>query len=162
MARYFWAALAGIVFAVGLAFSGMLHPAKVQGFLNIAGAMNGISWSGARGYWDPSLAIVMAGALMVTFFAFGSMGGDADAEADDQAEAAAPTEIDTHLLVGAALFGIGWALAGYCPGPAIASLSTGVDAITFCAAMLAAMWITKRIVSPPQPVQPAPDDDEEG
>ncbi len=136
------ALLAGALFAGGLVLSGMTQPAKVIGFLNIAGLLNPARF----GAWDPSLAFVMGGALCVTLPAFplmlrpGSKPWLADAFQ-------LPTRrtIDSPLLLGALLFGVGWGLAGYCPGPAIASFLTGgADTLIFLAALALGMWAARR------------------
>jgi len=123
------ALLAGLLFGVGLALSGMLDPMRVQGFLDVAGA------------WDPSLAFVLGGAVGVA--ALGTairrrLGHPVLAESFDIPSA---RQIDARLLGGGALFGIGWGLAGFCPGPALAALSLGLPkAFVFAAAMLLGMW----------------------
>ena len=117
---------AGIVFAVGLGISGMTNPAKVIGFLDVTGA------------WDPSLAFVMGGAIGIhVLVAQWAKKAQRPLWAD---AFVLPTraDIDGRLLAGAALFGLGWGTAGYCPGPALVSLvglTTG--ALTFCASMIA-------------------------
>ena len=120
------AALCGIVFGAGLAVSGMTNPAKVLAFLDVFG------------HWDPTLAFVMGGAVVVSAFGF------AQARRLDRSwlgEAIAiPTrsDLDAPLLAGAAIFGVGWGLVGLCPGPALASLVRGsVEIFVFVAAMLA-------------------------
>jgi uncharacterized protein len=145
-ARIVVAGLSGLLFAVGLVVSGMTQTAKVIGFLNLGGLKQGLSWSAQPGYWDPSLAFVMGGALSVTATAFRVTAnrtpylGGAMALPTSQA-------VDWRLLSGSALFGIGWGLAGYCPGPAVASLLTaGLPAAVFCAAMLAAMALVRLIL----------------
>ncbi len=139
------ALLAGILFSFGLVISGMTQPAKVMGFLNVLGLQQGISWSAQPGYWDPSLALVMGGALCVTLLAFALQPKQAKPWFDAKFHLPTREEIDFKLVGGAALFGIGWGLAGYCPGPALASLLVGgVDALAFCAAMLAGMWAAKK------------------
>lgn len=115
----------GVVFAVGLGLAGMTAPAKVIGFLHVTGA------------WDPSLALVMLGAIGVHVW-FALRGG----------QAPAPGGVDARLLAGAALFGIGWGIAGYCPGPAVVSLVTlSPDVLAFVGAMLAGMLVHHRIAS---------------
>ena len=139
------ALLAGLLFAFGLVLSGMTQPAKVIGFLNVLGLQQGISWTAAPGYWDPSLAFVMGGALCVTLIAFALQPNQTKPWFDAKFHLPTREEIDLKLIGGAALFGIGWGLAGYCPGPALASLLTGgADALIFCAAMLAGMWGVKK------------------
>jgi uncharacterized protein len=139
-----FAALSGALFAVGLVVSGMTQPPKVIGFLNIGG----IFAPNRFGAWDASLAFVMGGALLVTLMAFA-----VTPRVGKRPWAAAsfdlPTrkDIDAKLVVGAVLFGIGWGLVGYCPGPALASLLTGgVDVIVFVAALATGMWVARRFV----------------
>lgn len=102
---------AGLLFGLGLAISGMANPYKVQNFLDLAG------------HWDPSLALVMAGALAITTPGFWLLRRRQRALNGDAMPAPASREISKPLLIGSALFGIGWGLAGYCPGPAIGSLA---------------------------------------
>jgi uncharacterized membrane protein YedE/YeeE len=140
-----FAMAAGLLFALGLVVSGMTQPAKVAGFLHLAGLAKGISWQAAPGFWDPSLALVMGGGLMVTLIAFAITPKNAKPWADDKFHLPTRKDIDGKLVSGAALFGIGWGLAGYCPGPGIASLlSGGVDAAAFVAALAVGMWAAKR------------------
>lgn len=124
------ALVAGLVFGTGLIVSGLANPAKVLGFLDLAGP------------WDPSLALVMAGAVAV--------GGIAFAVADKRGSTLLGTEmllpaarnVDPRLLLGSLLFGIGWGLAGFCPGPALVALGAGyAKAAVFVAAMLAGMVV---------------------
>lgn len=136
------AAAAGLLFAAGLALSGMTQPAKVIGFLNLGGIANG--------QWDPSLAFVMSGALMVTLIAFAVTPSKPIRPARrpwfaDRFQLPTRQDIDTPLLLGSTLFGIGWGLAGYCPGPALSTLlSGGLDTAAFVAAMLAGMAVARR------------------
>ena len=128
MAHALGALLAGIVFGLGLAVSQMINPAKVLGFLDIAGR------------WDPSLAFVMAGALGVTALGYHLVLRRPAPLLAERFEVPTLREIDRRLLAGAVLFGIGWGLVGFCPGPAIASLAYGVkESLIFAAAMLAGM-----------------------
>lgn len=137
--------LAGLLFSFGLVLSGMTQPAKVIGFLHLSGLAQGISWQAAPGFWDPSLGLVMGGALLVTLIAFTITPRKSKPWADDKFHLPTRNDIDAKLLIGSALFGIGWALAGYCPGPAIASLLTGgADALAFIVALIAGMWGAKR------------------
>lgn len=116
---------AGVLFGVGLIVSGMTNPAKVQNFLDIAGS------------WDPSLAFVMAGALSVAIPGFWLVRRREAPVADRKFHIAAIAPVDRNLVGGAALFGIGWGLAGLCPGPAITSTLIGTPAIhVFLPAML--------------------------
>jgi len=128
------AVLAGALFGVGLPLSGMTAPRKVLGFLDFAGQ------------WDPSLVFVMAGAVGVHFVAYRLIRRRARPLFAESFAVPAQGRIDPRLLVGSALFGIGWGLAGYCPGPGIASLGSGtVQAVVFVAAMLAGLLIGKQI-----------------
>lgn len=130
------AALAsGLVFGAGLALAGMTNPAKVLAFLDVAGA------------WDPTLALVMGSALAVNAAAYALT--RRLAKPLFAATFALPTraDLDARLLGGAALFGIGWALVGLCPGPALASLARGdVHVFGFAAAMVVGMLAAKRIL----------------
>ena len=122
--------LSGLVFAFGLAIGGMLQPARVVGFLDFFGT------------WDPTLAFVMAGGLSVNLFAYHILTKKRDAPAFSP-EFHLPTrkDVDAPLVVGAGIFGAGWALAGYCPGPAVTSLALGTfDALAFVAAMAAGIY----------------------
>jgi len=143
--RYFWALASGALFAVGLVFGGMTQPAKIIAFLDIGGLAKGVSSTAQPGFWDPSLAFVMGGALSVSLLAFWLTPRRARPLADTQFHLPTRNDVDAPLLVGGALFGIGWGLAGYCPGPALASVTTGgVDAAAFAGAMVAGMWAAKR------------------
>ena len=124
------ALLSGLVFGLGLIVSGMANPAKVLGFLDLAGA------------WDPSLAFVMGGAVLVGFFAF--LIAEKRTRSFIGAEMKLPTAsaIDSRLLTGSALFGAGWGVGGFCPGPGLVALGMGEPkALVFVAAMLAGMMI---------------------
>ena len=132
-----FAALAGLVFGIGLIVSGMSDPSKVQGFLDLAGA------------WNPSLALVMAGAIGVGLLPFALARKRARSLLGEPMLLPLATAIDRRLIGGALLFGVGWGLAGYCPGPALASLLTGgLKPLLFCVAMVAGMgiyeWLGKR------------------
>ena len=123
------ALLSGLVFGLGLILSGMGNPAKVQNFLDFFGQ------------WDPSLALVMGGAIAVGLIAFRWAKRRKTALLGDAMQLPASTVIDRQLLTGSALFGIGWGLSGFCPGPALMSLSTLTPQVwLFVAAMLAGMW----------------------
>jgi uncharacterized protein len=126
------ALLAGVVFGVGLLMSGMTDPAKVQGFLDLFGR------------WDPSLAFVMGGAIVVAIGAFTLARRRAVAGrkswSGEPIELPTSNAIDARLLGGGVLFGIGWGLAGFCPGPALVALSSGFGpALWFVPAMLVGM-----------------------
>jgi uncharacterized protein len=136
-----FALLAGAIFAVGLVVSGMTQPPKVIGFLNVAG----IFAPQRFGAWDASLGFVMGGALLVTILAFAitpRAGNKPWAAA--RFELPSRKDIDSKLLAGAVLFGIGWGLAGYCPGPGLASMFYGgLDAALFVLAMVVGMVLAK-------------------
>ena len=124
------ALLSGLVFGLGLIVSGMANPAKVLGFLDLEGA------------WDPSLAFVMGGAILVGFFAF--LIAKKRTRSFIGAEMKLPTtsSIDSRLLTGSALFGAGWGVAGFCPGPGLVALGMGEPkALVFVGAMLVGMMI---------------------
>lgn len=129
----------GLVFGLGLAVSGMMNPAKVLGFLDIAGA------------WDPTLAFVMGGALLVSLPGFwlarkrqGSFFGGAF-------QLPTRKDIDGKLVGGAALFGLGWGIAGFCPGPAVAALSSALpEVFLFMAALLAGMVLYRFTMERPK------------
>jgi uncharacterized protein len=129
-----FALLAGLVFGIGLIVSGMADPAKVLGFLDLAGR------------WDPSLALVMTGAIAVgaPAFALASQRGRTLAGAPLQLPPTRP--IDARLVGGSALFGIGWGLAGFCPGPALVGIGLGeIKAVLFVVAMLGGMALFELI-----------------
>ena len=107
------ALISGIIFGLGLSLSQMMNPEKVISFLDISGD------------WDPSLAFVMMGALAVTFISFRWVLNRSEPLLEDGFHLSKRTEIDKALLGGAAIFGIGWGMSGYCPGPAVASLGLG-------------------------------------
>lgn len=138
---------ASLLFALGLLLSGMAQPAKVIGFLDLAGLAQG-EFPGA---WDPSLALVMGGAVMVTLLALRltpAASGQQQRRPWLSARFELPQQerIDAPLLQGAVIFGVGWGLAGYCPGPALATLLVGgQDIWLFVPAMLAGMWLARRM-----------------
>ena len=109
--RTLWALVSGAVFAIGLVVSGMTQPAKVLAFLDIGGLAQGISSSAEKGFWDPSLAFVMGGALLVTLVAFWLTPRRAKPLADENFHLPTRQDTDVKLLMGAALFGVGWGLA---------------------------------------------------
>lgn len=128
------ALLLGILFSIGLGISGMMDPTKVQGFLDAAGR------------WDPSLALVMGGALFVTFVTYPVVVKRSGPIFGEKFGLPSKTEIDKPLIIGAVLFGIGWAISGLCPGPALAntlSLHTGV--LAYIVTMFTGFWIHKKV-----------------
>jgi uncharacterized membrane protein YedE/YeeE len=125
----------GSIFGLGLAISGMMNPARVIGFLDVAGS------------WDPTLAFVMGGALLVAVPAYRLTLGRRHPVLDDGLSLPTKTRLDTPLILGSALFGVGWGLVGFCPGPAVAAVVTGLPTVLgFVAAMLAGMalhaWVS--------------------
>lgn len=122
----------GLVFGLGLILSGMADPARVLGFLDLTGL------------WDPSLAFVMGGALLVGFFAFRVAKKRSRTLLGGVLHLPDSKKIDKRLIVGSLVFGAGWGLVGFCPGPAIVSLGAGhAKAALFVAAMLAGMLLHK-------------------
>ncbi len=134
---------AGALFAAGLVVSGMTQTAKVINFLNFGG----IFAPERFGAWDASLAFVMGGALMITFVAFAVTPTQGRKPwVSEKFDLPTRKDIDFKLVAGAAVFGMGWGLAGYCPGPAMASIiSGGVDALVFVAAMLTGLLFAKKL-----------------
>ncbi len=128
------ALLSGTLFGLGLAVSQMVDPAKVLGFLDVAGS------------WDPSLALVMAAALAVAAPAYRLITRNPYPVFDNKFVQPSESTIDSRLIAGAVLFGIGWGLVGLCPGPAIASLAYGMlDTVWFLAAMAAGMFAARLV-----------------
>lgn len=120
----------GLVFGLGLILSGMTDPSKVIGFLDLAGN------------WDPSLAFVMGGAILVGSIAFHLAKGRTKALLGDAMRIPTASQIDRRLVLGSLAFGTGWGLAGYCPGPAVVSVAQGGSKpVIFVAAMIAGMAI---------------------
>lgn len=123
-----FALLSGLVFGLGLILAGMANPAKVLAFLDIAGA------------WDPSLIFVMGGGILVAVFAFAYARGHDRSLLGFEFQLPKNTQLDRRLIGGSLIFGIGWGLAGICPGPALVLLGQG-KALIFVAAMLAGMGL---------------------
>lgn len=122
--------LVGLLFGLGLILSGMTDPGKVLGFLDLAGL------------WDPSLAFVMGGAIAVGALAFAVAKKRTRSFLGGAMHVPTARDIDKRLVLGSLLFGVGWGLAGFCPGPAIVSAAAGQPkAMVFVAAMLAGMWL---------------------
>ncbi|WP_029147861.1 DUF6691 family protein [Methylophilus sp. 5] len=124
----FIALIAGVVFGLGLIVGGMTNPAKVLAFLDITGD------------WDPSLAFVMMGAIAIGFFAFKLAARQSRSLLGLPMQLPTTTLIDRKLVIGALLFGAGWGLVGFCPGPAVTSLLVGGSSVwLFVASMIAGM-----------------------
>ena len=131
----------GLIFGLGLLLSGMSNPAKVLNFLDLGGI--------GAGTWDPSLAFVMAGAVAVTFVGFNFVLKRSQPLFAETFHLPTKAEIDRRIILGPAIFGVGWGLTGFCPGPALTALGFGSKAaLLFVAAMLAGMvlarWIARR------------------
>lgn len=136
--RLIVALFAGSLFGVGLAVSGMVNPAKIIGFLDVAGE------------WDPTLAFVMGGALLVTVPAFRLILKRPGPILADGFALPTKSALDGRLLGGAALFGVGWGLSGFCPGPAVVAMITGLTPVfAFVAAMVVGMAIHTSIFERP-------------
>jgi uncharacterized membrane protein YedE/YeeE len=134
--RWIVAFVSGALFSVGLALAGMTRPEKVLGFLDVAGR------------WDPSLALVMGGAIavMAPVVLWVKRRRVGRPLFDDRLHEPETRAIDGRLLLGAALFGVGWGLVGYCPGPALVALMSGAGpAVAFVGAMLAGLWLVDRV-----------------
>ncbi len=122
----------GLLFGVGLVVSGMSDPAKVLNFLDIFGS------------WDPSLAFVMGGAVVVAFFGYRYVLKRPAPFAGRRFHLPTRQDIDARIMTGPAIFGLGWGLSGFCPGPAITALSLGATSTyAFVPAMLAGMWAAR-------------------
>ncbi len=142
------ALVSGVIFGIGLAIAQMTDPEKVKNFLDIAAI--------SSGGWDPSLAFVMGGAAVVAFFGLRLNKVMQKPIAEPVFHVATKTRLDRQLVVGSALFGIGWGISGLCPGPAVADLGIVPQSVAiFVMAMLAGSWLTgeiagwsKRIVAP--------------
>lgn len=129
--------LAGLLFGLGLILAGMTDPGKVQGFLDLAGL------------WDPSLMFVMGGAILVGIGAFALARRRTTAFLGGAMHLPARKDIDRRLVIGSLVFGAGWGLAGFCPGPALVALGAGHwQALVFTLAMLAGMAIYEIAAQP--------------
>ena len=145
--RYALAFASGLIFAIGLGISGMTRATKVLGFLDFAGT------------WDPSLLCVMGAALVVTFFAYRWILARPRPLFDEAFHVPTKSKIDAPLVGGAALFGVGWGIGGFCPGPAIVGAGATRAAAIFTAAMLLGMFAVNafRKVAAPSPAERAED-----
>lgn len=122
--------LSGLVFGLGLIVSGMVNPAKTLGFLDVTGT------------WDPSMALVIGGAIAVGLVAFALAGRRAVSLLGAQMRLPSSRHVDRPLVVGSVLFGIGWGIAGFCPGPGLVSFGMGEGkSLVFVAAMLMGMGV---------------------
>jgi uncharacterized membrane protein YedE/YeeE len=129
--KYIVSLITGLIFGVGLGFSGMLSPEKVRGFLDITGR------------WDPSLALVMGGALAVTVVTFPLILKKGHPMLDSKFFLPTSKEIDRHILIGPVLFGVGWGLVGICPGPGIANLAVAtVPIVAFTGTLMFFLVLT--------------------
>ena len=134
--RYLSLYLTGLVFGTGISISGMANPAKVLNFFDIMGT------------WDPSLAFVMGGAVIVTFLGYRVVLKRPMPAMADRFHLPTAAAIDTRLLGGSAVFGIGWGIAGFCPGGALPALGTGAPAVfIFVGALLAGIVLTRVIAA---------------
>lgn len=127
----------GLLFALGLGLSGMMDPRKVQGFLDLFGR------------WDPSLSLVMGGAVAVTLLSFPLIFRRARPLLDQHFALPTATGADFNLLIGSGLFGAGWAISGMCPGPGLANLATlNPGVMSFVVSMLAGFGLYQRFATP--------------
>lgn len=128
--------LIGLIFGVGISISGMANPAKVLNFFDIAGA------------WDPSLIFVMGGALVTTLIGYLLVFGRKAPIFEDRFNLPGSRTIDAKLLGGSAIFGIGWGIAGFCPGGALPALGTGRwEVFAFAGALVAGIFLAKFLQS---------------
>ena len=128
--KLFFALISGLLFGIGLIFSGMSDPSKVLGFFDVTGQ------------WDPSLAFVLGGAVLVGLLVFPIASKRSQSLLGEVMQLPTAKQIDRRLVFGSITFGVGWGLAGYCPGPAIASLALGnLKPLLFVIAMLAGMGL---------------------
>lgn len=129
----------GLVFGLGIALSGMIDPAKVLNFFDVAGT------------WDPSLAFVMGGALAVTALGYRLVLRRPTPILDDRFHLPTASAVDARLVGGSAVFGVGWGIAGFCPGGALPALGTGrIEVIVFVAALVAGILAARAAPRPPR------------
>ena len=134
--RLFFSYLSGLIFGIGIAISGMANPAKVLNFFDVAGS------------WDPSLAFVMGGALIVTFIGYRFVLKRPSPTLAESFQLPTRRDLDLPLIGGSAVFGIGWGIAGFCPGGALPALGTGnANVFIFVAALLVGIIAAKLLQS---------------
>ena len=132
--RFVFAYATGVVFGLGIMISGMANPAKVLNFFDIAGS------------WDPSLAFVMGGALLVTFFGYRAILKRKAPMMDTTFHLPTARDLDLRLIGGSAVFGVGWGIAGFCPGGALPALGTGrSEVLIFTGALIAGLWLARTL-----------------
>ena len=134
--RIFAGLIAGLVFGIGLVVSGMSDPAKVLNFLDVAGT------------WDPSLAFVMGGASVTTFFGYRFVLRQASPKLGEVFHLPTAMQIDRPLIIGAVLFGLGWGIGGFCPGPAWSALTLmAPGTLVFLPMMLLGLWLGPKLAA---------------
>ena len=127
--------LIGLIFGLGIVISGMVNPAKVLNFFDVAGS------------WDPSLAFVMGGALLITAIGYRFVLNQNSPVLDTQFQIPQSRKVDMRLIGGAAIFGIGWGMAGFCPGGALPAVGTGrIDVLLFVAALVAGIYAAQMMM----------------
>ena len=132
--RYLASLVCGLLFGAGLALAGMTRPQKVLGFLDVAG------------HWDPSLLFVLGGAVVLATVGFRLVLRRSSPVLESSFDLPAAKAIDGKLIAGALIFGLGWGLSGYCPGPAIALLAApNIEALYFLPAMVAGWWLYRLV-----------------
>ena len=132
---HLFALLSGLIFGIGLILAGMTNPLKVKGFLDLAGA------------WDPSLGLVMAGAIALGVFVFARAARRQRTWLGLPMEIPVNRSIDRRLVLGGVLFGMGWGIGGFCPGPALVALGSGMGAAgVFVLAMLVGMVLQDKLL----------------
>ena len=135
MVRFVAIYLIGLVFGLGIMISGMANPAKVINFFDVAGS------------WDPSLAFVMMGALAVTFFGYRQVLARPAPILSSRFHLPTNRDVDSRLIAGSAIFGVGWGISGFCPGGALPAIGTGrSEVLAFVAAMIAGILLTKLLL----------------
>ncbi len=135
--RYISTYFIGLIFGLGISLSGMSNPAKVINFFDVAGS------------WDPSLAFVMGGALIVTFIGYRLvLPRPSGPIFESKFALPTATKLDVRLFGGSALFGVGWGIAGFCPGGALPAIGTGrFEVLAFVAAMLVGIFVARAIIA---------------